>query len=55
MYKASYVSFEKQNIFNVKFWSRCCDKKSHIEPKYMKIIIELGKYRKTKTLMNNTL
>ena len=30
-------------------------KKSHIEPKYMKIMIELGKYRKTKTLINNTL
>ena len=59
MYKASFVSFEKQNIF-------LCDilikmllvlgvtlvtsmtKKSHIEPKYMKIMIELrniGKLR----------
>ena len=30
-------------------------KKSHIKPKYMKIMIELGKYRKTKTMINNTL
>ena len=35
--------------------SDICDKISHIELKYMKIMIELRKYRKTKALINNTL
>ena len=46
------MSFKKYNIFNAaSVRSNTSDKKSRLEPKYMKI----GKYRKTKTLINNTL
>ena len=36
-----------QDAASVRSYSRdICDIKSHIEPKYMKNIVELGKYRK---------
>ena len=51
MYKASFVSLWNSDQYATSVRSNTsdiCDKKSHIEPKYMKIMIELrniGKLR----------